>query len=142
MLKNLRKIILALSFVCLLMASPIASAKNEVSDLDNFVPEQMILIQKDIKVNDLDIEPIDTQGLKKSVVPDVKKEGKQVFIHFIRAMLLVAFSAIIIYLILIFIKKYSRSAFMNQEEEYFEAFDLSTPDSKQDALKTFLNRTK
>ena len=25
---------------------------------------------------------------------------------------------------------------------YFEAFDLTTPDNKQDALKTFLNRTK
>ena len=29
-----------------------------------------------------------------------------------------------------------------EEEEYFEAFDLSTPKNKQDALKSFLNRTK
>ena len=32
---------------------------------------------------------------------------------------------------------------MNQEEEeYFESFDLTTPTSKQEALRTFLNRTK
>ena len=70
-------------------------------------------------------------------------QGKKVFAYFLRAMLGVAFCSIVLYLILIFIKKYYGSAFVNpEEEEYFEAFDLSTPNNKQDALKAFLNRTK
>ena len=103
----------------------------------------MNFVQQDVKVNDLDIEPINTQAVKKDVIPDTQKEGKKVAAYFLRAMLGVLFCSIILYLILVFVKKYYSSAFVNpEEEEYFEAFDLTTPNNKQDALKTFLNRTK
>lgn len=143
MLKNLRKILYTTAFICFLALCPTVNAQNDLIALESITPEQMKLIQKDIKVNDLDIEPINTQGVKKNVVPDTKKEGKKVFAYFLRAMLAVAFSAIILYLVLIFVRKYYGSAFMNlNEEEDYEALDLTTPDTKQDALKTFLNRSK
>ena len=103
----------------------------------------MQLIRKDIKVNDLDIEPIDTQMLKKSVVPDAKSEGKKVMELFAKVMLAVFVAGIVVYLVLVFVKKYYGSAFVEQDdEEFYEDLDLATPKSKQDALKSFLNRTR
>ena len=143
MRRQLRKSFLIVSLLSFLVLSPVASAKNDVIALESITPEQMKLIQQDVKVNDLDIEPINTQEVKKNVVPDTKSEGKKVFVYFLRAMLGVVFCSIIVYLVLVFVKKYYGSAFVNpEEEEYFEAFDLSTPKTKQDALKSFLNRTK
>ena len=143
MLKKARKYFFIICFVCLLAITPMAYADKNTTALKNTTAEQMNFVQHDMKVNDLDIEPINTQALKKDVVPDTQKEGKKVFAYFLRAMLGVAFCSIVLYLILIFIKKYYGSAFVNpEEEEYFEAFDLSTPNNKQDALKAFLNRTK
>jgi len=141
--RKLHKILFVISIFCFLALTPAVSAKSDLIALKSITPEQMKLIQQDVKVNDLDIEPIDTQSIKKTVVPDTKKEGKKVFAYFLRAMLGVVLCAIILYLILVFVKKFYGSAFVNlEEEEYFEAFDLSTPKTKQDALKSFLNRTK
>ena len=143
MLKKVHKALYIVCLVCFLAFSPIAYADKNTAALENTTAEQMNFVQQDIKVNDLDIEPIDTQALRKEVVPDTQKEGKKVLAYFLRAMLGVGFCSIILYLILIFIKKYYGSAFVNpEEEEYFEAFDLTTPNNKQDALNTFLNRTK
>lgn len=143
MLKHLHRIILTLCFIGLIALNPNVQAKNDLIALESITPEQMKLIQKDVKVNDLDIEPINTQGVKKAVVPDTKSEAKKVGAYLLRAMLAVVFCAIILYLILVFVKKYYGSAFVNpDEEDYFEAFDLSTPDNRQDALKAFLNRSK
>lgn len=143
MLKKLHKFLFITSLLSFLALAPYASAKNDVIAFESITPEQMKLIQQDVKVNDLDIEPINTQEVKKNVVPDTKSEGKKVFAYFLRAMLGVVFCSIIVYLVLVFVKKYYGSAFVNpEEEEYFEAFDLSTPKTKQDALKSFLNRTK
>ena len=142
MLKKLHKFLFIISLLSFLALAPYASAKNDLIALESITPQDMQLIQ-DVKVNDLDIEPINTQEVKKTVVPDTKKEGQKVFAYFLRAMLGVALCAIILYLILVFVKKFYGSAFVNlEEEEYFEAFDLSTPKTKQDALKAFLNRTK
>ena len=143
MLKRLHRIILTICFTCLITLNPNVQAKNDLIALESITPEQMKLIQKDVKVNDLDIEPINTQGVKKEVVPDTKKEAKKVLAYLIRAFCAVILSAIFIYFVLIFVKKYYSSAFVNQDDEdYFEAFDLSTPDNRQDALKAFLNRSK
>ena len=126
-----------------LSLNPSAWADKNAAALKNVTAEQMNFVQQDVKVNDLDIEPIDTQAVKKDVIPDTQKEGKKVAAYFLRAMLGVLFCSIVLYLILVFVKKYYSIAFVNpEEEEYFEAFDLSTPKTKQDALKSFLNRTK
>ena len=142
MLKRLHKIAFIICTICFLGLSSWAHTDVNTAALKNITAEQMNFVSQDVKVDDLDIEPINTQALKKDIVPDTHKEGKKVLKYFLRAMLGVAFCSIILYLILVFVKKYYGSAFVNHEEEYFEAFDLSTPDNKQDALKTFLNRTK
>ena len=143
MLKKAHKALYIICLLCFLAFNPIALADKNTTALKNTTAEQMNFVQQDVKVNDLDIEPINTQALKKDVIPDTQKEGKKVFAYFLRAMLGVAFCSIVLYLILVFIKKYYGSAFVNpEEEEYFEAFDLTTPNNKQDALKAFLNRTK
>ena len=142
MLKQLRKFLL-IAVCILMMSSSNAYAQNNLNVTSNATNEQMRLIHRDVKVNDLDIEPIDTQAVKETVVPDTKNEGKKVMGYFLRAMLGVALCAIFLYFILLFVRKYYGSAFVNQEEEeYFESFDLTTPTSKQEALRTFLNRTK
>ena len=141
--KQLRKTLYVSIFALLLMFSSSAMADINTNALKNTTAEEMNFVQQDVKVNDLDIEPINTQKVKKDVIPDTQKEGRKVIAYFLRAMLGVVFCSIILYLILVFVKKYYGSAFVNpQEEEYFEGFDLSTPHSKQDALKAFLNRTK
>ncbi len=143
MLKHLHRIILTLCFTGLITLNPNVQAKNDLIALESITPEQMKLIQKDVKVNDLDIEPINTQVIKKEVVPDTRSEAKKVFAYLLRAACGVILSTILVFFILIFVKKYYSSAFVNpDEEDYFEAFDLSTPDNRQDALKAFLNRSK
>ena len=105
------------------------------------VDKEIELTQDEIKIEDSEIEPLDTKEVKKTVVPNPKNEGKKVMALFFKTMMAVAFSAIILYVILLFVKKYYGSAFVSQEENY-EELDLSCPTNKNDALKSFLNRTK
>lgn len=96
------------------------------------------------RVKDIDIDPINTDKVKKTVVPDTKKESKKLIGLFLKTMFLVAFSAILLYVILLFIKKFYGSDFIpsNEECENVEMLELNTPGTKSDALKSFLNRTK
>ena len=104
--------------------------------------QQMKFIPSDIHVKDIDIEPLNTQKVKQTVIPDTKKEGKKIIGLFLKTMAAVGFCVVILYVTLLFVKKYYGSAFVNNDNEIFEALDLSTPEDKQEALKSFLNRTK
>ena len=142
MQKQLNKVIYAIVLMLFLTNAPMVFAQDEMDIKSNVAIEQLAPTQN-IQVNDLDIEPINTQEVKKTVVPDVKKEGQKVIYNFLKAMLLVLLASVIVYLVLLFVKKYYGSAFVSQEDdEYFEALDLQTPDNRPDALKSFLNRTK
>lgn len=142
MLKQLHRVFCVIIFAGLLAFAPCSFAIGDDGLKANPVA-QTTFEQKDIKVNDLDIEPMNTKEVKKTVVPDVKKEGRKVMFNFLKAMLLVFFASIIIYLVLLFVKKYYGSAFVTHEDdEYFETLDLETPDNRPKALKSFLNRTK
>ncbi|MBQ8636209.1 hypothetical protein IJ425_08675 [bacterium] len=142
MQKQLNKAICVAVFMLLLTNTSFATVQDEINIKNDIAVEQVTHTQN-VQVNDLDIEPINTQEVKKTVVPDVKKEGKKVFQNFLKAMALAILSGGIIYLILLFVNKYYGSAFVSQEDdEYFEALDLQTPDNRPDALKSFLNRTK
>lgn len=100
-------------------------------------------IDEQMQVKDLDIDPINTDSVRKTVVPNPKSEGKKVIGLFLKTMLIVAFSAVILYLVLYFVRKFYGSAFVESNiESDVESLDLSTPNTKQDALKSFLNRTK
>ena len=145
MLKNLpKKIAFIIIFLMTLvsLSTPVLAEISSEAPLPNQNQNKMELIQHDVKVNDLDIEPLNANEVKKNVVPDAKQEGKKVIGLFLKTMMAVAFCAIILYVILVFVKKFYGSAFVNQEYDDFEAIDLSAPQTKQDALKSFLNRTK
>ncbi len=145
MLKNLPKKIAFIAIFLMTLVSlstPVLAEISSQAPLPNQNQNKMELIQHDVKVNDLDIEPLNANEVKKNVVPDAKQEGKKVIGLFLKTMMAVAFCAIILYVILVFVKKFYGSAFVNQEYDDFEAIDLSAPQTKQDALKSFLNRTK
>ncbi len=95
-----------------------------------------------VKINDEEIEPINTAPVKKEVVPDSKKEGKKVIHLFLKVMGAVLLSGVLLFLILSFIKKYYSSAFAAEDYEDYESLNLNSPNNKEEALKSFLNRTK
>ena len=139
MLKQLSKTFV---LVCILFSfafCPVVLAQNP-NNTDNITGNKMELIQNDVRVNDLDIEPINVQDVKKDVIPDPHKESKKVMALFLRTMMGVAICAVILYFVLLFVKKFYNSAFIVEEDEY-ENLDLSTPDNKQDALRSFLDRS-
>ena len=142
MQKQALKLFLMICLASFLMMGNSAFAAKFPQNAQIFDKTSMELIQNDIQVKDLDINPIDTDAVQKSVVPDPKSEGKKVFALFIKTMMLSAICALLLYIILLFVKKFYASAFVTQEPQEFEELDLTTPDNKQDALKSFLNRTK
>ena len=101
------------------------------------------LVQHDVHVDEVETEPIDTSAVKKNVVPDVSKEGKKVIGLFLKTMVGVGFCAVLLYIILFFAKKYYFKNYSpDDDSEELEHLDLSTPNNRNDALKSFLNRTK
>ena len=139
----LNKLLVIWTMLCFLAFPSIALSEETIPVArDISQGENMELIQNDITVEDAEIEPINTKKVKDTVVPDPSKEGKKVIGLFIKTMMAVAFCAIVIYLILIFVKKFFASAFINHDFEELENLDLATPNNKQDAIRSFLNRTK
>jgi len=136
--------IIAIIFGCFLISPSFVMAQNDTIPVaaDISQTNETELIHQDINVRDSDIEPINTGSLKKSIVPDSNKEGKKVIGLFLKTMAAVIFSAILLYFILLFTKKHYFKFFSNAEYEELDDFDLSTPNNKNDALKSFLNRTK
>ncbi len=141
MLKKVHRLLLTLVVATMLLTPVVAEDEIPVS---RGISQQgsSELIQNEIKVEDSDIEPINTESVKKSVVPDPHKEGKKVIGLFIKTMLAVIICSVLLYLILLFSKRFYTKSLINSESEELETFDLSTPNNKNDALKSFLNRTK
>ena len=141
MLKQVHKFLLLSSLIVFLSFNSAVFAQNDNIFKQNIVNEQTLALNN-AKTSDFETSPIDTQNLKKNVVPDSKKESKKVINLFLRVMMAVLLSAGILYVILLFIKKYYGSAFAVQEYDEYESLNLSTPNDKEEALKSFLNRTK
>lgn len=140
----LNKILFIILFSAFTFAPVIAEPETiqVTREIVNEKGEQMELIQNEVNVKDLDIDPINTKKVKQSVVPDTKKESKKIMMLFLKTMAAVAFCTVIIYIILLFVKKFYSSAFVNQEVDEYENLDLATPNTKEEALKNFLNRVK
>ncbi len=145
MLKQMHKFFLFVVITCFLLSS------SAVFALDDTIPvaqditqngEGVELIHNDVHVEDSDIEPISTGNIKDSVVPDPSKEGKKVVGLFFKTMAGVLFCTILIYLMLLIYKKFQAGSFSNAEYDELDTLDLSTPNNRNDALKSFLNRTK
>ena len=143
-LKQVHKLIIAIILCFTLSAPSIAVVNADTDSLNSNVSqnEEVGLVQNEMRVEDSNIEPINTNKVKQSVVPDPSKEGKKVIGLFFKVMVAVAFSIVLIYVILFFIKKRYFINFSNVDSEELENLDLSTPNNKNDALKSFLNRTK
>ena len=139
MLKQVHRAFFTILMI-LALATPCVLADNIEVKSEN--PAQTNLIQNDVRVNDLDIDPLNTKKVKKEVTVDTKSEGKKVFMYFFKVMSGVIICAILLYLILVFVKKFYGSAFNTIEEDEYEELSLSTPQDKEEALKMFLNRTK
>ena len=138
--KQLHSFILSVIIICFLSV-PIAFGEEQTNSLQDSVPKEDVeYVQNNIR--DTNLEPMNTESIKKSVIPDPAKEGKKVIGLFIKMMMAVAFSALLIYALLLLVKKYYPVSFSAPENDDYENLDLSTPGSKNDALKSFLNRTK
>ena len=143
MLKQVNKFLVAAVLSCILSIPGAAFAVTDTTPIKDISQNSNIeLIEQDVHVEDSDIEPIDTGKLKQSVVPDPSKEGKKVVGLFLKTMAAVAFCVVLLYAILLFVKKYYFVNFSGNESEELESLDLSTPNNRNDALKSFLNRTK
>ncbi len=115
-----------ITLVCII--SLILSGQPAVMATEGGIPvmsdessQEITLDKTESHVKDIDIEPINTDKVKKSVVPDTRQEGKKLIGLFIKTMLLVAFCAVVLYVILFFIKRYYGSAFVPSDEEYEDA---------------------
>ena len=139
--KLLHKFLICFSIFSFLTFSPALFAQNDAQIQDIKENGQLNMVQNDIKVNDFDVEPINTNEVK-NVVPDAQKEGRKVINLFLKVMGGVLLSAFILYIVLLLVKKYYGSAFAVEEYDEFENLNLSAPTSKEEALKSFLNRTK
>lgn len=137
------KIINIIFIVCLAIFSIPAIAEDAVDiPSETIDSSEMELVQNEVKVQDRDIKPINTTQVEKNVVPDPRREGKKVLWLFFKTMLAVGFCSILLYIILLFTKKFYSSAFVNHDVEELENLDLSTPTTKQDALHSFLHRSR
>ena len=141
MQKLRHKFIIASLIICFAFICPVQYSMAEIPVVQE--TSQEIVDDNGVNVTDLDIEPINTDNVKKNVVPDTKREVKKVIGLFIKTMVSVAFCAVILYIILIFVKKYYGSAFApSADEEEYDNLELTPPEDKITALKSFLNRTK
>ena len=104
--------------------------------------EGIEFVHQQVHVEDSNVKPISTGNIKESVIPDPSKEGKKVVGLFLKTMAGVLFCTILIYLILLLVKKYHKGTFTDAEYDELDTLDLSTPNNRNDALKSFLNRTK
>ena len=141
MLKQAHNIIISIITICFLSIPQIALAQNPInSEQSEIQKDEYEYVQNNIR--DTNVEPMNTESIKKSVVPDTAKEGKKVIGLFLKAMATVGFSILLLYLLLLAVKRYYPKSFNVSDCEEYENLDLSTPDSKNSALKSFLNRTK
>ena len=140
-MQKLRHKIAAIAIIiCFVFISPITIATEGIPVVQETTEYAS---NSSANVADIDIDPINTESLKKSVVPDTKSEIKKVIGLFAKTMFAVIFCAVVIYIILRFVKKYYGSAFNPPaEDEDYDNLELTTPDDKTEALKSFLNRTR
>ena len=146
MLKQLHKLFLIAIIGCFLYTPQVVFAESGVPSEVQGVSQNngSLAIQHDILTEDAHTGPLDTGTIKESVVPDPSKEGKKVVGLFLKTMIAVIFCSAILFVVLFFLKKNYAELFIKpkEESEELDNLDLSTPNSRNDALKSFLNRTK
>jgi len=135
---NSKKTLLTLFLLCFLFFAPVSFGQDSTDFPKQIQAEQSF---DTVKVHDLEIEPINTSNVKKNVVPDSKKEAKKVMFLFLKTMFGVVICAILLYFLLLFVRKYYGVSFIATDTDE-EELDLANPENKQEALKMFLRRSK
>lgn len=87
-------------------------------------------------------EPFDKSNLAKEIMPETKSELFRVAMMFLKVMLAVILCSIVIYLILLFVKKTYIPQNTEQKQTPEPKEDLKSPLCENEALKTFLSQTK
>ena len=121
------------------------SANNtQESDIDKLNEEMGLGEQKQIVIDDVQSSPNDKTALTKKVVPDTKSELTKMVKMFLKVMLAVAISSVVIFVVLLFVRRfYSPVVTMGDlNKDNDNKISLDTPQNKNEALKTFLDKTK
>ena len=121
------------------------SANNtQESDIDRLNEEMGLGEQKQIVIDDVQSSPNDNTALTKKVVPDTKSELTKMVKMFLKVMLAVAISSVVIFVVLLFVRRFYAPMVtledLNADED--KKITLDTPQNKNEALKTFLDKTK
>lgn len=121
------------------------SANNtQESDIDRLNEEMGLGEQKQIVIDDVQSSPNDNTALTKKVVPDTKSELTKMVKMFLKVMLAVAISSVVIFVVLLFVRRFYSPVVtmgdLNKEDD--NKISLDTPQNKNEALKTFLDKTK
>ena len=117
---------------------------QEQSDIDKLNEEMGLGEQRPIVIDDVQSSPNDNVALTKRVVPDTKSELTKMVKMFLKVMLAVAISSVVIFVVLLFVRRfYSPMDTMEDlNKEDTKNISLDTPQNKNEALKTFLDKTK
>lgn len=123
---------------------PEESEEQRQTDIDKLNEEMGLGEQKTIVVDDVKATPNDNTALTKKVVPDTKSELIKMVKMFLKVMLAVAASSVVIFIILLIVRRfYSPKVTLEDLNTVDEnKATLDTPRDKNEALKTFLDKTK
>ena len=113
-------------------------------DIDKLTAELRLRHQRQIVIDDVQSSPNDNKALTKKVVPDTRSELTKMVKMFLKVMLAVAISSVVIFVVLLFVRRFYAPMVtledLNADED--KKITLDTPQNKNEALKTFLDKTK
>ncbi len=116
----------------------------ETNNIDELNEEMGLGEQRQIVIDDVQSSPNDNTALTKKVVPDTRSELTKMVKMFLKVMLAVAISSVVIFVVLLFVRRFYAPMVtledLNADED--NKITLDTPQNKNEALKTFLNKTK
>lgn len=117
---------------------------EQENNIDKLNEEMGLGEQRQIVIDDVQSSPNDNKALTKKVVPDTRSELTKMVKMFLKVMLAVAISSVVIFLVLLFVRRFYAPMVtledLNVDEE--KKITLDTPQNKNEALKTFLDKTK
>ena len=117
---------------------------EQENDIDKLNEEMGLGEQRQIVIDDVQSSPNDNKVLTKKVVPDTRSELTKMVKMFLKVMLAVAISSVVIFVVLLFVRRFYAPMVtledLNADED--RKITLDTPQNKNEALKTFLDKTK
>ena len=117
---------------------------EEENNVDKLNEEMGLGEQRQIVIDDVQSSPNDNVALTKKVVPDTRSELTKMVKMFLKVMLAVAISSVVIFVVLLFVRHFYAPMVtledLNADDD--KKITLDTPQNKNEALKTFLDKTK